>query len=96
MNIQYYLIHGVDKSRKERVLKEFNKVNIDNTKVKWVLHPNKEEIDDDFIKKHVISGISYTCNKPINAQKDMSKGQISCSYKHYLSIKDMVKYQYDY
>ena len=37
MNIQYYLIHGVDKQREPRMLEEFKKWNLDNNKVKWIL-----------------------------------------------------------
>ena len=96
MHIQYYLIHGVDASRKQHVLDSFNRVNIDNDKVKWILHPNKDEIDEEFIKNNVTPGLSYTCSIPINAQQELRKGQISCTYKHYLCIKDIVENQYEY
>ena len=44
MNIQYYLIHGVDSSRAFRMVSEFKKWGIEIEKVKWLLRPNKDEI----------------------------------------------------
>lgn len=96
MEVQYYLIHGVDTSRKQHMLDSFKRVNLDNDKVKWVLYPNKDEIDDEFIKKNVIPGLSYTCGLPIHAQHHLRRGQISCTYKHYLCLKDIVEKQNEY
>lgn len=96
MNIQYYLIHGVDVSRKEHMINSFKRVNIDNNKVKWITYPNKDDITDDFISKYVASGITNTCGNNIDAQRQLRKGQISCTYKHYLCLEDIVKNQYEY
>ena len=96
MDFKYYLIHNLDENRKEHMINSFKRVNIDENKVKWVLHPNRNEIDDEFIKKNVIEGLSYTCNEPIYAQKDLTKGKIACAYKHYLCLKDIVENQYEY
>jgi hypothetical protein len=52
MNIQWYLIHGIDNSRKDRMISEFEKYGLDNNNVKWVLHPNKNEISNEFRKKY--------------------------------------------
>ena len=95
-HIQYYLIHGVDKSREIRMLNEFKRVNLDNDKVKWIRHPNKDELTDTFIDNILISDVSTTCNTYINARERLGKGQISCTYKHYLCLKDMVENNYEY
>ena len=94
-SIQYYLIHGVDASRKPRMEGEFEKAGIRNEDVKWILHPNKNELPDELIRQIVIQSDSQTCGvwKPAGW---LGKGQISCSYKHYLALKDMVENGYDY
>lgn len=95
MSIQYYLIHGVDKSRGPRMIKEFERIGIDTPSVKWILHPNKDELSDELIQQIVVQHDSYTCGvfKP---KGEIKKGQISCTYKHYLALKDMVECGYDY
>jgi GR25 family glycosyltransferase involved in LPS biosynthesis len=81
--MKYYLIHGVDASRKEFMLDQFAAYGIDNNDVTWLCHPNKNEIED-----HMIPG--YT------TKMDLSKGQISCTIKHYLALKDIVEKGYPY
>ena len=78
-----YLIHGVDASRKEFMLDQFAAYGIDNNDVTWLCHPNKNEIED-----YMIPG--YT------TKMDLSKGQISCTIKHYLALKDIVEKGYPY
>jgi GR25 family glycosyltransferase involved in LPS biosynthesis len=95
-NIQYYLIHGIDKSREQFMLDQFKRVNIDNEKVKWIRYPNKDELSDELINSILIPDWSITCGKYINAKMHLSKGQISCTYKHYLCIKDIVENNYEY
>jgi GR25 family glycosyltransferase involved in LPS biosynthesis len=87
MIIQYYLIHGGDPKRKQNMENEFEKWSFDSTKVKWVLHPNKDELTKEFIDKVVQQGSNIFFNK---------KGAISCSYKHFLCLKDIVENKYDY
>ena len=96
MHIQYYLIHNGEKLREEHMLESFKRVNIDNNKVKWMLHPNREEISEEFIKNNITPGSSSCCGMHINAQSSMKKGQISCTYKHYLCLKDIVENNYEY
>jgi hypothetical protein len=87
MNIQYYLIHSVDKSRGPRMMEEFKKWNLDNNKVKWVLEPNKDKIDEEFRKKVLIKESSYTCGTYVEPGCPyVTNGQISCTYKHYLCL----------
>ena len=76
--MKYYLIHGVDASRKEFMLDQFAKFGIDNKDVTWLTHPNKGDIPDWVVP--------LLCSRPT-----MSKGQISFTYKHYLAIKDIVE-----
>lgn len=76
--IQYYLIHGIDPSRKPFMEEQFQRFGIPVDNVKWITYPNKS----DFIP----SGI---CTKP-----DLPRGHIACTYKHYLILKDIVEHQY--
>ena len=97
MNIQYYLIHRVDKSRGPRMMEEFNKWNLDNNKVKWILEPNKDKIDENFRKNVLIQEPSYTCgNYMTQGCPNLSNGQISCACKHFLCLKDIIDNNYDY
>jgi hypothetical protein len=85
MSIQYYLIHGVDKTRGPRMIEEFKKWGLDNNKVKWILQPNKDKINDNFRKNVLIQEQSYTCgNYTYPGCPNIKNGQISCTFKHYL------------
>ena len=84
--IKFYLIHGIDSSRKDRMINEFNKANIPLDNVTWILHPNKDELSDE-LKKSICSSDSST---------KITDGMISCSYKHYLALKDFCESDYDY
>ena len=76
--MKYYLIHGVDTARKDFMLDQFAAHGIDNADVTWLCHPNKNEIEDWMIP-------GYTTNP------SLGKGQISCTIKHYLALKDIVE-----
>ena len=92
-NIQYYLVHGGDPKRKERMETEFKKWSFFN-EIKWVLSPNKDELSDEFIKKIVIQEPSISNGQSTGILN--RKGAIACSYKHYLCLKDIVENKYDY
>jgi len=95
--MQYYLIHGVDKERGPRMITEFKKWNLDNNRVKWILEPNKDKINDTFRNTVLIQEESYSCGNYMSPGcPTISNGQISCTYKHYLCIKDIVENNYDY
>jgi GR25 family glycosyltransferase involved in LPS biosynthesis len=97
MNIQWYLIHGIDNSRKDRMISEFEKYGLDNNNVKWVLHPNKNEISNEFRKKVLMQNDSYSCGTHyLPGCPNINNGQLACTYKHYLCLKDIVENQYDY
>jgi GR25 family glycosyltransferase involved in LPS biosynthesis len=97
MNAQYYLIHGIDKQRGPRMINEFNKWGLDNNKVKWILEPNKNNISD-IMRKQLLNqkestscGIVYPPGCP-----NIGNGKTSCTYKHFLCLKDIVANNYDY
>lgn len=94
MNIQYYLVHGGDEKRKKRLENEFEKWSFDASKIKWVLGNNKNDLTTELIKNIVLQKESIS-----NGQKTGildRKGAISCAYKHYLCLKDIVDNNYDY
>lgn len=82
MKVQYYIIHNGETSRRETMIRLLTKNGVDMKDVQWVLHPNKGEISDEFANK-------LTC-------KHLKKGYISCTYKHFLSLKDIVENNYEY
>lgn len=97
MNIQYYLIHGIDKERGPRMIEEFKKWNLNNDKVKWVLEPNCYMITEEIRNNLVMKEDSYSCGvfKYSNCPH-LGNGHISCTYKHYLCLKDVIENDYDY
>jgi len=97
MNIKYYLIHGIDKQRGPRMREEFKKWNLDNNDVKWILEPNKEKITDDLRKKILIQNESTSCGiNYLPGCPNIKNGQISCTIKHYLCLKDIIENNYEY
>jgi GR25 family glycosyltransferase involved in LPS biosynthesis len=93
-NIQYYIIHNLEIERKNIMLNEFKKWGFNLDKIKWLNYPNKNDITDDLVDKLIIHppndlyfGGKYLKN---------SKGIISCTYKHYMALKDIVDNDYDY
>lgn len=97
MNTQYYLIHGIDKSRGEMMKADFLKYGLDNDKVKWINHPNKDELTNELIDSIIIKEPSYSCGVLIPPEfLQNHRGRISCAYKHYLALKDIVENRYDY
>ncbi len=81
--IKYYLIHGIDPTRKPRMLDEFRRCGIDNEQVTWITYPNKDDLTPELIR-------SITTIPGSN----LRSGQISCTYKHYLALQDIVHKQY--
>jgi len=93
-NIKTYLIHGPDSSREQRMITEFNLANMDLSGITWLRYPNKNEIDVDFINKCVSSRSNLL---PWEYKiEDIPRGVVSCTYKHYLALKDIVENKYDY
>jgi hypothetical protein len=74
--IRYYIIHNCDPMRKERMDKQLARVGIPENDTLWMNHPNRDELTPELISTFVDSSASQ-----------MKKGQISCTYKHYMSMK---------
>lgn len=79
MASRYYLIHGMDPFRKGFMESEFSKNGLRQDEVTWIYYPNK---NDDFPPN--------ICINPI-----LKKGQIACTYKHYLALKDIVENKHE-
>lgn len=95
--MQYYLIHGIDQERGPRMLSEFEKWGLDNSKVKWVLHPNRDEIRPEMRNQLVCQQNSTSCGLyTMPGCPHMQNGKVSCTFKHYLCLKDIVENGYDY
>ncbi len=95
--MKIYVIHGIDKSRKGRMIKEFLQFGVELKDVNWIIGYNKHDLSDDFIKTIVTQYDSYCCNHFIPAGcNTLSKGQISCTYKHYLALQKIVESDEEY
>lgn len=81
-NVKTYLIYGIDKQRKPRMINEFKEHNIDPDKVQWVTFPNKDDLTEEMLEKYVAKDVT------------LRPGQIACTIKHYLILQDIVKNQY--
>ena len=92
--IQYYLIHGIDNQRKQRMEDEFKKSNLKD--VKWMIYPNKNELNQSLIDKIVNKNESFSCGIYRPPNTTLPKGLISCTYKHYLCLKDIVENNHEY
>ena len=88
-NLQYYLIHGLKHERKIRMETEFEKWGLSKTDVLWLTHPNKNEIPYQQIYKIA------DFDNPI-VGNPLTPGQIACTYKHYLCLKDIVDNNFEY
>lgn len=96
-NIQYYLIHGADKQRGPRMISKFNKWGLDNNKVKWILEPNKDKITYDMRQNLLIQEPSTSCGIYCSSGcTHMGNGKISCTFKHYLCLKDINENNHKY
>jgi len=89
---RYYIIHGVDREREPRLRKELTDTGVDpnGTEVYWVRHPNKDELSEEFIRG-IIPSNDFLTHNFLYKPSDLRPGMISCSYKHYLGLKDFVE-----
>ncbi len=94
-NIQFYLVHNNDYQRRQRMEDEFRRNNLDNTKIKWILKPEKNDITDELKKQVLKSGLSESNYSMIDAY-NLPSGVIVCTLKHYAALKDIVDNGYDY
>lgn len=97
MNIHYYLINGIDKTREPRMKNEFKKWGLDETDITWMKYPNKDDLSIELIQNIVNQNDSYSCGLFIpGGRLNMNRGVISCTYKHYLCLKQIAESDYDY
>lgn len=83
---KYYLIHNLEEYRKNHMFMLFKKYDVDIENLKIIEHPNKHELTYK-LKKEIVF------KNPLFRIRD---GWISCSYKHYLAIEDIVNNKYPY
>lgn len=96
-NIKYYLIHNGTEERRKIMTDQFNKCGIDPQDVKWMIYPNKHEITEDLINNVVYQIPCQSNNRFVYPSRMiLRRGLISCIYKHYLALKDIVENGYDY
>ena len=82
--MKYYVIHNLESYRYENIINllKDSKINIED--VKFINHPNKNEL-------------TYSIKKSaVQKNSNLKDGWISCSYKHYLALKDIVENEYEY
>jgi len=77
-DVKYYLIHGIDASRKPFMENQFETHGIPNETVKWINWPNKYD----------------TLPEGITTNASLPKGNVAVTYKHYLILKDICDNQY--
>jgi GR25 family glycosyltransferase involved in LPS biosynthesis len=95
--LRYYLIHGIEKHRADIMINEFKKWNFDLNNITWINHPNRDELTDELIDKIIIKEDSYSSGVFIPASRTRNAlGLVSCTYKHFLALKDIVENNYEY
>jgi len=84
MAIHHYIISGVDPEREPYLKNEFQKWGLEDKDITWVKGSNKDDLSNELIR-NICSNVD-----------GMKKGEISCTYKHYLSLQDMIRNQREY
>ncbi len=79
INCKFYVIHNLDKQRYDNMINLFSKYGINISDVTFINHPNKDELTYKIKKNTVQKG------------SKIKDGWISCSYKHYLALEQIVK-----
>ena len=79
MEIKYFVIHNLDEERYLNSTKLFKKYGVNINDVIFINHPNKNELTYSIKKKSV------------QKNSKIKDGWISCSYKHYLALKNIVE-----
>mgnify|MGYP001174396736 FL=1 len=85
-NTKFFIIHNLDKNRKERILSELYKAGVEDKDIIFINHPNKNEIT------YKIKKIAVQRNTKQGIEsKTIKDGWISVTYKHYLALKNIVE-----
>lgn len=93
MKTQYYLIHGPELDRGKRMRAEFDKWGLHQDRVKWMLWPNGTDISLELYRQLTVAGPSVSCGIPA---QPMSPNKVSCTFKHFLCLQDMLESGHDY
>lgn len=97
MSLQYYLIHNGTEERRKIMTEQFENSGIDPQSVKWMIYPNKHELNEDIINKILYQMPCQSNDRFVYPSRMLlRRGMISCTYKHYLALKDIVENGYDY
>jgi GR25 family glycosyltransferase involved in LPS biosynthesis len=89
MNIHHYIVSGPDETREPYLREYFNKFGLDDKDITWLKGNNKNDLTDEFINT-----ICDTHNNQL--ERKITKGEISCTYKHYLALQDIVQNEREY
>ncbi len=82
--MKYYVIHNLENYRYNNIVNLLKDSDIDMNDVKFINHPNKNEL-------------TYKIKKlAVQKKSNLKDGWISCSFKHYLALKDIVENKYEY
>lgn len=95
--IHYYIISGwtpnkqsgLDNSRKDFLIDQFKKYNLDKKNITWMEGNNKNDLSEELVNT------VYFHDKKIN-ENYLKKGKISCTYKHYLCLEDIIEKDREY
>lgn len=82
-DIKYYLIHNLENERLNNMNTLFEKYLVPKKNIELITYPNKNQLTYKIKKKAVMK------------KARIKDGWISCSYKHYLALEDMVKNNYE-
>lgn len=75
----YYVIHNLEKKRYKNIVKLLNLNGVNINDVNFINHPNKDELTYE-IKE-----------KAVQKNANIRDGWISCSYKHYLALENIIQ-----
>ena len=75
----YYVIHNLEKKRYKNIVKLLNLNGVNVNEVNFINHPNKDELTYE-IKE-----------KAVQKNANIRDGWISCSYKHYLALENIIE-----
>ena len=78
INLKFYVIHNLEKKRYENTIYLLKNSGVNIADVTFINHPNKNELTYK-IKK-----------KAVQKKSKIKDGWISCSYKHYLALEQIV------
>lgn len=76
-----FIIHNGIRSRKEKMEKILND---DQCIIHWMVYPNKEDITQE-LRETIVTQPTH-----------LTDGRISCTYKHYLALKEIVDKEIPY